>query len=229
MTISELIKYKKAIIFDLFHTLISFDDSGRPWTSEVLGIEHELWSKQLVDNSPDRLKGKVKDPYELVETSVHAIDPNFPKDIIKKATENRLLGMRDIVVNVKEEIISTLQSLKESGKKVGLISNADYLEIDAWPDSPLSSIFDSTIFSCEVGFVKPQPEIYKLCLNELEVSPGDSVFIGDGGSNELITAREMGMSTIMMTGILKRLWPHLIEERKDQADYVIDSIGELIN
>jgi len=226
--IPSLLSNKKAVIFDLFHTLISFDDSGRPWTSEVLGIEHKIWTKQLVENSPDRLKGKIKDPYELLETSVHAIDPNFPKDIIVKATENRLLGMKDVVVNVKEEIISTLQSLKENGKKLGLVRNADYLEIDSWADSPLAPLFESTIFSCQVGFVKPQPEIYKLCLNELEVSPGDSVFVGDGGSNELIGAREMGMTTILMTGILMRLWPHVIEERKDQTDYIIENISELI-
>jgi len=204
--IPSLLSNKKAVIFDLFHTLISFDDSGRPWTSEVLGIEHKIWTKQLVENSPDRLKGKIKDPYELLETSVHAI----------------------VVVDVKEEIISTLQSLKENGKKLGLVSNADYLEIDSWADSPLAPLFESTIFSCQVGFVKPQPEIYKLCLNELEVSPGDSVFVGDGGSNELIGAREMGMTTILMTGILMRLWPHVIEERKDQTDYIIENISELI-
>ncbi|MFH2049563.1 MAG: HAD family hydrolase [bacterium] len=228
MKISQLLKTKKAVIFDLFHTLISFDDSGRPWTSEVLGIEHEIWSRQLVENSPDRLLGKIKEPYELLETSVHAIDPAFPEDIIRKATENRLLGMRDVIVNIDRNIIHTLQSIKDNGKKIGLISNADYLEIDSWADSPLAPIFDSTIFSCEVGLVKPQPEIYKLCLNELEVSPEDSVFVGDGGSDELLGAREIGMTTVMMTGIIKRLWPDLIVKRKDQADYIIESLTELI-
>jgi len=201
---------------------------GRPWTADILGIKHEQWTNQLVEKSPDRLLGKIMDPFKIIENLVHSIDPNIPDNIVEKAFENRLMGMREALLNISGENITALKKLKKAGKKLGLISNADYLEIDSWADSPLAPLFESTIFSCQVGFVKPQPEIYKLCLNELEVSPGNSVFVGDGGSNELIGARGIGMKTIMMTGVIKNFWPHVIEERKDQADYIIENISELL-
>ncbi len=228
MELLKLLKNKKAVIFDLFHTLTSFDQSGRPWSANILGITHEQWTRQLVEKSPDRLLGRIKDPFIIIESLAHAIDPNIPYDKIKEATENRLQGMREAIVNISEENITALQLLKDSGKKLSLISNADYLEIHSWDESPLASIFDCTIFSCQVGFVKPQHEIYKLGLHQLNVKASETVFVGDGGSNELVGARELGMTTVMMTGIIKRLWPDLIVKRKDQANYIIESLNELI-
>jgi putative hydrolase of the HAD superfamily len=226
--IPPILNDKNTIIFDLFHTLTSFDQSGRPWTADILGIKHEQWTNQLVEKSPDRLLGKIRDPFKIIENLVHSIDPNIPDNIIEKAFENRLMGMREALLNISRENITALKNLKNTCKKIGLISNADYLEIDSWSDSPLAPLFDSTIFSCQVGFVKPQKEIYELCLKELGVSADDAIFVGDGGSNELVGARGIGMKTIMMTGVIKNFWPHLIEERKDQADYIIEKISDLI-
>jgi putative hydrolase of the HAD superfamily len=58
--------------------------------------------------------------------------------------------------------------------------------------------------------------------------PEDSVFIGDGGSNELYGAKQIGLSTIMITGLIKEIWPDKIEAIKTYADYVIENIDELI-
>lgn len=41
--------------------------------------------------------------------------------------------------------------------------------------------------------VKPEPEIYRIALESLGVRPDQSVFVGDGGSDELRGAREMGI------------------------------------
>jgi FMN phosphatase YigB (HAD superfamily) len=52
--------------------------------------------------------------------------------------------------------------------------------------------------------------------------------VGDGGSNELEGAREMGLKTVLMSGVVGELWPEKIEARLPFADHHIRSIPELL-
>jgi len=101
------------------------------------------------------------------------------------------------------------------------------MEAQAWDRSPVVDMFDTTLFSCHVGLVKPEPEIYNMAMRNLNVQAQDSIFVGDGGSNELKGARNCGLTTVMITGIIKEIWPDKIEARKKDADFVIENISEL--
>lgn len=101
------------------------------------------------------------------------------------------------------------------------------MEVAVWETSPIRHLFDSTIFSCHVGCVKPEREIYELSLHELKVLPAESVFVGDGGSNEWQGAKDVGMTTIMITGIIVQLWPDRIANHQQHADFVIERLSEL--
>lgn len=109
-----------------------------------------------------------------------------------------------------------------------MISNADVTEVIAWHDSPISHLFDSVIFSCEVGCVKPEREIYEISMKQLQVDAHECLFVGDGGSMELKGAKNVGMSTIMITGIIKEIWPDRIDERKIYADFVLENLNEFL-
>ncbi|KAH0519292.1 Bifunctional epoxide hydrolase 2 [Microtus ochrogaster] len=61
----------------------------------------------------------------------------------------------------------------------------------------LSQHFDFLIESCQVGLMKPEPQIYKFVLETLKAQPNEVVFLDDFGSN-LKPAREMGMVTILV-------------------------------
>ena len=60
------------------------------------------------------------------------------------------------------------------------------------------------------------------------IPAGEAVFVGDGGSDELQGARDAGMITIMVTGVMKELWPARVTARLNQADYVIETLEELV-
>lgn len=229
-SVSELITEKQAVIFDLFYTLISvgFASSYRPLTFEILGVGREQWNTQLLEKSRDRLTGKEKDPSTIVEKMARAIDPAIPDELIAKATTNRLKLFERAMVEVPKTTNRVLSRLKGAKKKIGLVSNADVTEIAGWKKSPLSGHFDSVVFSCEVGYVKPEREIYKLCLRELQTHSDECVFVGDGGSQELEGARSLGLTTVMFTGIIRNVWPEKIEERRKFADFVIDGLDELL-
>lgn len=226
-----LIEAKKAVVFDLFHTLTSLESAwggGRRLTCEMLGVSREAWSEQLLDKSQDRLIGAKHDAFEIVAEMARAIDPSIPDELIKTATENRIARFAAALREIPAETRIVLEQLKARGKRIGLISNADVMEVAAWGECPIGHLFDSTIFSCTVGCAKPEKRIYEISLRELGVLPEEAAFVGDGGSNELEGAKNVGMTAIMITGIIMELWPGRIAERQRHADSVVERLNELI-
>lgn len=60
-------------------------------------------------------------------------------------------------------------------------------------------LFDAIIESSVVGIRKPNPAIYQLACQALEVTPNDCAFLDDLGIN-LKPAKELGMATIKVLG-----------------------------
>lgn len=219
----------QAVIFDLFFTLTALEGKGstRPGTSGILQVPVDLWTQQLIDTAEDRFAGKYRDPLDITRRLAHAIDPTIPEDRIRKATEYRLDRFRGALVNVPRVSLATLRELVRRGKRLGLVSNADVVEMAGWPESPLLPHFTSVIFSCEVGCFKPQREIYELSLGQLGLAASDCIFVGDGGSKELMGARRVGLPTVMITGHIRSVIPEKIAERARYADFVIETLDEL--
>ncbi|MDE6607461.1 MAG: HAD family hydrolase, partial [Lachnospiraceae bacterium] len=106
--------------------------------------------------------------------------------------------------------------------------NADCIDCKYWNQSPLFRYFNDSIFSCNVGLLKPDKQIYELAMQRLSVSPEQCLFIGDGGSNELCGAKSAGMGTVFS----EMLETKDAEQRKTiikYADYHIKHINELFN
>ena len=226
LSLPTVVEQKHALIFDLFHPLTRADPS---WgTYKVLGVSKEVRNEHLLEKSPDRLAGRVTDPQSIIQSLAHAIDPSIPEEVIEEATENRIQKFAESLIEIPKETVQFFDRLKDTGKKIGLLSNADVMECAAWYDSPLTPFFDSVVFSCRAGYGKPEREIYEVSLEELQVHPPDSVFIGDGGSEELAAAQAVGMTTVMMTGIIKDAWPDRTKARKPHAHFVIENLAELL-
>jgi epoxide hydrolase-like predicted phosphatase len=79
--------------------------------------------------------------------------------------------------------------------KTGVISNA-------WPnlrnyliENKFEDAFDALVVSAEVGVMKPEPKIYQIALEGLNVQPSEAVFVDDTFSN-VEAARALGMHGI---------------------------------
>lgn len=48
-----------------------------------------------------------------------------------------------------------------------------------WPKGDLEKYFDATLASGDVGFVKPQPEIFELMAKSLDVAPSECIMLDD--------------------------------------------------
>jgi putative hydrolase of the HAD superfamily len=220
----------RGVIFDLFHTLTGLESewSGLPWTSDVLGIERRTWDEALSARSRWRLVGDERDPYTILRTLAHEIDPTIADSRILEALNCRIQRFKSALMRIPEENIRALQRLRAEGLRLGIISNADVMEVAAWAESPLAGLFDSEIFSCVVGSVKPEPDIFYKCLDQMRLAPRECLYVGDGGSDELTGAKRVGLSTVFISGIVMELWPERVSERRALSDHHIERIPQIL-
>ena len=185
----------KIVIFDLFETLISEFDAGHPSITEVaqtLQLPVEDFQREYVNHRPARCKGQV-DYAASLRYIVRKLGGKSSENTIKTLAERRHSAFAGHLCHVEPEILDMLNEIATSGIRLGLVSNTDGSEILDWANSPLSDFFEVTIFSNVIGMVKPDPDIYQHACENLGVAPSDCIFIGDGNSDELRGAAQVGM------------------------------------
>jgi putative hydrolase of the HAD superfamily len=220
----------EVIFFDLFFTLITHKYNDVRNENDVLKITKEEWEKYAEDDELylERATGIEKNPKSIIENIIKKMDikvSESEKEEILKLREDRF---KRSLMEVDVTIINVLLDLKKDGKKLCLISNADIIDVMHWRESPLYDLFDDVIFSYEVGYLKPQSEIYEIALERMKTIPKKCVFVGDGGSDELKGANELGMKTILTGYLLKKEGKEL-DSIKNFADYYIDDFKEIIS
>jgi putative hydrolase of the HAD superfamily len=92
-----------------------------------------------------------------------------------------------------------LDSLRERGLKLGLVSNAfdpGWLLHRDLERMGLAERLDVAVFSSEVGKRKPHPLIFERALSELGVSPERALFVGDSRRADVAGAHALGMATV---------------------------------
>lgn len=220
----------KVIFFDLFFTLVTPKYNNLRNEYDVLNLTMEEWEKYAEDEGLylTRALGKEKDPEKIIEAILQKMKIQYEPSHKTEILNLREGRMKRCLLEVENDIVETISELKKKGKKICVISNADVIDAMHWDKSPLSELFDEKIFSYEVGYVKPQTDIYKLALKKMKVEAENCVFIGDGGSDELKGAKDIGMKTIMVTHLLKR------DEGKHKelmmfADYHVENFKDILS
>jgi len=114
----------------------------------------------------------------------------------------RRLGLRDpkhlidsMFAGTKplEPMVEAVRELRRGGVLTGLVSNS--WSTAHYDRTLLSELFDQVVISAEVGFHKPQPEIYLLAADRLGVRPEGCLFIDDLREN-CEGAEAVGMTAI---------------------------------
>ena len=220
---------KKAVFFDLFFTLANLEyQSENEFT--LLNISRQEWeaSAENADVYQQRATGKLKTERQMLESMVDGLPFSVSENQLEKLVEIRNNRYQKSLTDIHPDILSTLKQLKESGIKLCLVSNADIIDKKYWGISPLKEYFDAVIFSCDVGIVKPDAKIYQLAMEKLSVSPAESIFVGDGGSNELSGAKNCGITTVL-TEFLTVKDSATRENILKSADFVVQDFKQLID
>jgi HAD superfamily hydrolase (TIGR01549 family) len=185
-----------AVFFDLFETLITEWENNQKkatYTVKGLGLDEHTYKKEWSIRRDRRMDGTFPDHQSVLRDILISQGRPINDDIIEKIHQQRVNTKLVPFMEIDNEIIQMLQTLKEMKVKIGLISNCTVEEVVGWEKSILADLFDDVVFSYAVKQSKPNSEIYLTACNNLKVSPENSLFIGDGGSNELQGASQVGM------------------------------------
>ena len=95
----------------------------------------------------------------------------------------------------RPEMVAAITTIRDRGLRVGALTNNWAHSEQTVPSGQALLGFDTIVESAIEGIRKPDPRIYTLVCDRLEVEPAECVFLDDLGVN-LKPARAMGMTTI---------------------------------
>ncbi len=105
---------------------------------------------------------------------------------------------RTLLATPRDGAVEALERIRRLGLKTGLITVCNEDVPLVWEQTPFAPLIDVPVFSCSVGVRKPDPQIYLVACERLEIEPSEAVFVGDGANDELAGAERVGMRAILV-------------------------------
>jgi epoxide hydrolase-like predicted phosphatase len=97
------------------------------------------------------------------------------------------------------EMAAAVAALKENGIQVGLLSNIIPSAAEAIRAAGSYDAFGFTLLSCDVGYAKPDPEIYDLAIAQFKDLQSEEIVFVDDQEKCLPPAQDLGIETILAT------------------------------
>jgi putative hydrolase of the HAD superfamily len=222
----------KFVLFDLFHTLANVPPPatvGEPTLPEILGVSTAEFQRHYYDEDTlGRCVGRIHDDVEAMTLIARSLDPAVTDEKILAAVASRRRRFETALVGIETAILAALDRLAAAGVRTALVSDAGADDVASWKRSPLRERLNAVVFSYELGVRKPDPRIYRHALDALDARPEDTVFVGDGGSDEHRGARAVGMRSVLVTRFLRTWFPEKVEERRAHADWEFEDVPAFV-
>ena len=182
----------KAVIFDYGGVIAKGGVAGSVERNlaRVLSISQDDARKLLEYNLASFVRGQIDTSlfWKNIETDYGLAIPD----------ESRAIWYEWKDASPLPEMISFRDVLRDSGITTGVLSNTEPVVGDFLRDHGAYAGFDEVVLSYEVGFAKPDKEIYHTMIDKLKLEPGEVIFIDDQ-PRMLLPAQEIGMHTVHAT------------------------------
>ena len=222
-----------AVIFDLFGTLVD--------NLSVREYDSVLRQMALLLSAPpddfvwlwfDTFNKQATGVFQSSEATIEYICRKLrvhPEDTQTKLAARIMFDFIACSMTPRPDAIEVLSHLKLDGYKTGLITDCSSEAPAIWKTTSFAPWIDVAVFSCSVGLRKPDPCIYCLAADQLAVEPETCLYIGDGSSQELTGASQVGMHPVLIRVPYEdRADTHRLD-REEWASPVISSLKEVIN
>lgn len=182
----------KAVFFDLGGVILRTEyQAPRQHLAESFGMDYDDIDKVVFGGGPKGSAARAS----IGEITEEEHWKNVMKTLKLPASEYERVREEFFAGDVVDhEIVDFLRSIKPK-YKVGLISNAwnglrDYIVREKFDDA-----FHHMIISAEVRVAKPDPKIYHIALEQLQVQAEEAVFVDDFIEN-IEACEKVGMKGI---------------------------------
>jgi putative hydrolase of the HAD superfamily len=193
----------------------------------ALGVPYEpfmqLWSQTL----QMRAIGAFQTVEASIEHVCRAMEMQVRAEQIKRAVEIRLQYTRQ-ALKPRPDAEATLAQLKHQGHKLGLLSNCSIEIPILWRETAFANLIDTPIFSSRARLKKPDPRIYHLACERLDVMPDSCLYIADGEDYELAAAASVGLHPVLIRTPLRKHDGRLHQEAREWQGTMIASLPEVL-
>lgn len=177
------------IIFDIGNVILHFDylRAARRF-AEATKLPLETIEKHFYFSELERLysKGKV---------SSNGFFDTLKRELDLKIDFDTFAAIWNDIFWLNHSVEDLIKNLK--GKyRLAAITNTTDLHFRYWLENfPVLRLFDAFFPSHEVGMRKPEPELFRLALKQLEAKPEETVFVDDMEENAK-AAQALGIQTV---------------------------------
>jgi len=125
------------------------------------------------------------------------------------------------LVRLMPDALETLTRL-QTGFRLGMLTNGDpSLQKEKIEAVGIEGFFDVILISGDHNIGKPDPEIFQILLERLEVAPSEAVMVGNSLARDIVGARNAGMHAVWFEV------PGSEEHADVSPDAIIHSLAEL--
>jgi putative hydrolase of the HAD superfamily len=180
----------------------------------------------------------IEDPFEPTEENSWQRILAFDAAVLKRAGHEDLSSevfrkiedafARRSAWYVYPDVMPALDTLRGQSIRLCVISNFVWGGPELLHDLELATKFDALVVSARVGFQKPNPGIFKVALEKMNVAPERAWHVGDSYRADVVGARRMGINGVLIDRSGKD--PARAREQHEDADLtVITDLFELLD
>jgi len=213
----------KAVIFDLDGTLVEFNLDYKAMQGEVREYLTDIGVPTSLLSTKETIFEILKKAEIFLQNSQSSYSLHKMRtEVLTIIDKYELEAARNtfLLPGVRE----TLRNLKRLNIRIGLFTLSGDKSVNfLFKRFKLENFFSVIVPRNKVNYVKPNPEHLKTALKILNVTPAETIVIGDG-ITDITTAKELNVKAIgLTTGISTK--EQLI---KYGANHIIASITELV-
>ncbi len=184
----------RGVLFDLYGTLIVYGDMEKAWAAWYRVI-FDAFCVSGLPMSPEQFRPYCEgfferpepigfaDEFTVVERRLQRlageVQVELPRALALQAIEESIGVWHDYVQ--VDPVAKDVLGLIGQNRSLALISNFDYAPYvhDLMVRWELEPFFDTILVSDAVGVKKPHPDIFRQALQRLELSPEQTIHVGD--------------------------------------------------
>ena len=223
----------KAVFFDWFNTLIHPEpERHEVYLSAYRGFGIELHLKELLggilraeENVPEGnpvkwLESVPQEPFIRYQGIVQnecevKVSPEVARRVIRRLNQRA----NQVSFALYDDVLPAFERLKRRGLILGLLTNMEKGMRPVLRGVGLEPYCDVVVTSEEAGANKPEAPIFLLALKRADVSPQETVYVGDQYGTDVLGAWGVGIAPILINRL------GLITEIRDCPQ--IQSLAEL--
>jgi len=243
-------KEYKAIIFDLFDTLVNFNRSRLPEVEldgtpvrSTSGATYKIFRRfhDEVDFKSfydafvksyaefNKIKEKehrefhTRERFKLMLSKMDIPLDQTSEQLVEDMVSVHMEGIAN-AVEFPEENRKTLVQIKDKNPRLAIISNFDHAPTayELLDKFGIKEYFERILISVEIGWRKPKADIFLEAFDLLGINPEDTIFVGDSYEADVVGSKGVGMNVIWIN---KHYEP--IKDGRFKPDYVVSNFSEI--